>query len=408
MLSSVVNSHRMALFLFQTAVILLVTITCGGLARRLGQARVIGEIAGGILLGPSVFGRLLPHASARLFPSGSLSSFEALSTIGLILFLFIIGTEVDVQQLSSHRGTALFISAVSIVFPFLIGSVLAHPLRIRFAPHGIGNITFVLFLGIAMSITAFPVLARILEEQNLTRTPLGTIAIFCAAVDDVVAWMLLALALALLKTNVGPASLPSRLIALLLYVLIMLIVVRPLAFRLVRDKGGSAMSLQILGLTLAGVFASAAVTDAIGVHPLFGAFLAGVCLPRNPNWQASLRPRLDTLISSFLLPLFFVLTGMRTRIDLLNNVNAWLWAGVVLVGATVGKMGGVALAAHWTGRSWRNSFALGALLNTRGLVELIVLNIAYDVGAFSPTLFTVLVIMALVTTASTTAILRRL
>jgi Kef-type K+ transport system membrane component KefB len=395
----------MTLLLLQTAIILLVTLSCGWLARKLGQARVIGEIIGGILLGPSLFGRLFPQAFAVFFPKASLAPFEILSTIGLILFLFVIGTEADLEELYRHRATALFASGASIVVPFLFAIALANPLRTRFAPPGVAGLSFVLFLGISMSITAFPVLARILEERHLLGTAIGTLAIFCAAVDDIVAWLLLAVSLALLGANGGPATLPLRVAGLVLYVIVMLAVVRPLASKFVRRRGTSVMSLDIFGLTLVGVFASAAATEAIGVHPLFGAFLAGVCLPRSQQWQTSLRARLDSVVSAFLLPLFFALTGMRTRVDLLNSVTVWLWAGLVLVAAVAGKMGGAVLAARSTGQSWNYALGLGILLNTRGLVELVVLNIAYDVGVFSPTLFTMLVIMALATTISTTPLL---
>jgi Kef-type K+ transport system membrane component KefB len=266
----------------------------------------------------------------------------------------------------------------------------------------------VLFLGIAMSITAFPVLARILEERRLQSTSLGTTAILCAAVDDVVAWSLLALALTLIGKAGGSASLPTRLTGLAGYLFLMLGVVRPLAARAVRMRRKPGLSLELLGAVVAGTLASAAATEWIGVHPLFGAFLAGVCFPRVPDWQYALRARLDMITSVLLLPLFFALTGLRTRLDLLNDVNMWWWAAIVLVGSVFGKMGGAVLAARWTGQSWRNAAALGALLNTRGLVELVVLNIAYNVGAFSPTLFTMLVVMALLTTMSTTRILNLL
>jgi Kef-type K+ transport system membrane component KefB len=395
----------MTLLLLQTAVILLVTLACGALARRIGQARVIGEIIGGIVLGPSLFGRCFPHAFAAFFRSSSLRPFEVLSTIGLILFLFVIGTEVELEELYRHRRTALMASASSIVLPFLIAIALAPALRARFAPHDVGTPVFALFLGISMSITAFPVLARILEEQGLLGTSLGTTAISCAAVDDVVAWLLLAVTLALMRANGGLATLPLRFGGLLVYLAVMLGVLRPLGSRLVRNRGGSPMSLEVFGLTLIGVFLSAATTEAIGVHPLFGAFLAGVCLPRNAQWQASLRARLDTIVSVLLLPLFFALTGMRTRIDMLNSRSVWFWAIVIVLAAMVGKIAGAALAARATGESWFFSLALGVLLNTRGLVELIVLNIAYDAGAFSPALFTILVLMALATTVVTTPLL---
>jgi Kef-type K+ transport system membrane component KefB len=398
----------MTLLLVQVAVVMLVTLACGWLARRIGQARVIGEIIGGILLGPSVFGRLAPHFSAQLFPQASFHSFDILSTVGLVLFLFLIGTELDYEHLRRQRTTAALASGVSILLPFAMGAALAHSLRIRFAPHGVGNLPFVLFLGIAMSITAFPVLARILEERGLQTTMLGATAILCAAVDDVVAWLLLALAMALIGAEGGPASLPLRLLGLVVYLFIMLAVMRPLAEFLARRRGKSALSFELLGIAVALTLLSSAATEAIGIHPLFGAFMAGVCFPRFGDWHVALRARLDMIVSVLLLPLFFALTGMRTRLDLLNDSAMWLWAGIVLVAAVVGKMGGAALAARFTGQSWRNAIALGALLNTRGLVELIVLNIAYNVGAFSPTLFTMMVVMALMTTISTTPILNAL
>ncbi|MHB1698759.1 MAG: cation:proton antiporter [Acidobacteriaceae bacterium] len=397
----------MTLLLMQMAIVLLVTLTCGWLARRLGQSRVIGEIIGGILLGPSVVGRFAPGI-ARVFTPHSFANFENLSTIGLILFLFLIGMELDYTRLYRQRSVALVASGMSILFPFAMAALLAHSLRIRFAPHGIGSMPFVLFLGIAMSITAFPVLARILEERRLQGTALGTTAILCAAVDDVVAWLLLAFALALLGKEGGSASMSMRLAGLVLYLLLMLGAVRPLASWAAKRMKSSELSLELLGIAVASVLLSAAATDAMGIHPLFGAFLAGVCFPRIPRWQEEIRSRLDMLVSVLLLPLFFALTGMRTRLDLLDDVNMWLWAGLVLLAAVAGKMGGAVLAARWNGHSWREAAALGALLNTRGLVELIVLNIAYNAGVFSPALFTMLVVMALATTMVTTPILNLL
>ena len=371
----------MTLLLVQMTVVLLVTVFCGWLARKLGQARVIGEIIGGILIGPSVFGRFTPHWSAILFPPSSFNAFDILSTVGLILFLFLIGMELDYGQLYKQRATAVMASGMSIVFPFAMGALLAHSLRIRFAPHGIGSIPFVLFLGISMSITAFPVLARIIEERRMQGTALGTTAIMCAAVDDVVAWTLLAIALALIGHDGGSASLSLRMVALAVYLFLMIVVVRPLAAWLVkRMRTTTDLPLEMLGVVVALTLCSAAATEAIGVHPLFGAFMAGVCFPRVERWQTAMRTKLDMLVSVLLLPLFFALTGMRTRLDLLNGGRIWFWAAIVLVAAVFGKMGGAALAARWNGQTWKDAAALGALLNTRGLVELIVLNIAYNVA----------------------------
>ncbi|HEX5234016.1 MAG TPA: cation:proton antiporter [Silvibacterium sp.] len=394
----------MTLLLVQMTVVLLLALLCGWIARKLGQARVVGEIVGGILIGPSVFGRFAPHASERLFPASSLGSLEVLSTIGLILFLFLIGSELDYGHLRRQRKTAVYASAVSIFFPFVIAALVAHSLRIRFAPTGIGRIPFVVFLGISMSITAFPVLARILEERKLQSTSLGATALMCAAADDVAAWLLLAFGLTLLGGNAS-MSLAMRLLWLVAYLAVMLFVLRPLGNRLVQRQAATGLSYELLGVIVAVVLASAAATEGIGVHPLFGAFIAGLCFPRIERWQTAVRTRLDMLVSVLLLPLFFALTGMRTRLDLLSGPRIWLWTGVVLLAAVAGKMGGAVLAARRTGQSWRNAWALGALLNTRGLVELIVLNIAYNAHVFSPTLFTMLVVMALVTTMITTPLL---
>jgi len=395
------------LLLLQMSIVLLVAIVFGRIARQLGQPRVVGEMIGGILIGPSLFGRIAPKLFADLFPQSSLAQLELLSTVGLALFLFLIGLELDYEHLVRQRSTAIAAGGASILLPFAMAALLAHPLRVRFAPHGIGNIPFVLFLGIAMSITAFPVLARIIEERNLQSTPLGVTAILCAAVQDVIAWSLLAIALALIGEAGGPSSLPIRLLGLAVYLLVMLGIIRPLARRLAL-RSHPELSFELLGVIVAGILLSAAATDKIGVHPLFGAFLAGVCFPRIKLWRVALRERLDMLVSVLLLPLFFALTGMRVRLDLLNDSAMWIWAGIVLAAAVFGKMGGAVMAARWTGQSWRNALALGALLNTRGLVELIVLNIAYNVGAFSPTLFTMMVLMALVTTMLTAPVLNLL
>lgn len=397
----------MTLLLVQMTIVLLVAMLCGWLARKLGQARVIGEIIGGILIGPSVFGRFAPHAAQKIFPLSSLGNFEQLSTIGLVLFLFLIGAELDYGHLRRERKTAIYASTVSIFIPFVMAAIVAHSLRIRFAPHGIGRIPFVVFLGISMSITAFPVLARILEERKLQSTPLGATALMCAAADDVVAWLLLAFGLTMLSGG-GGMSLPMRLLWLVVYLVVMMFGLRPLGEWLARRHNETGLSYELMGVMLAIVLISSAATEAIGVHPLFGAFIAGLCFPRIERWQTLMRTRLDMLVNVLLLPLFFAITGMRTRLDLLNGPRIWAWAGVVLAAAVIGKMGGAVLAARKTGQSWRNAWALGALLNTRGLVELIVLNIAYNAHVFSPTLFTMLVVMALVTTMITAPILNLL
>jgi Kef-type K+ transport system membrane component KefB len=402
----------MTLLLLQMAIVILVSLLCGAIAQRLGQTRVIGEMIGGILLGPSVLGRLAPHLSLTLFPSASLGSFEILSNIGLVLFLFLIGSELDLDHLVHQRSTAVLSSLMSMALPFGLALVIAPAFRSHFAPADTNPFAFSLFLGIALSITAFPVLARILEERGLATTQLGATALMCAAVDDVAAWSLLAVALAMLHPSSSAMPITHRMLWLAAYLFVMIAGVRPLgralSERLVLREPSTAPSRIAFALILAAILISAAATDAIGVHPLFGAFLAGVCLPRIPSWQATLRARLDTVVSSLLLPLFFALTGMRTRLDLLAGPRIWLWTIAVLLLAVAGKMGGAFLAARLTGQPTRYALALGALLNTRGLVELVVLNIAYQAHVFSATLFTMLVVMALITTMMTTPLLHLL
>lgn len=398
----------MTLLLVQMAVVLLTALVCGWIARRLGQARVIGEIVGGILLGPSVFGRIAPHASELLFPQSSLGSFEVLSSVGLVLFLFLVGSELDYEHLREQKMATLLTSSLSILLPFAMAAGIAPLMGNRFAPDGVGWLPFLLFLGISLSITAVPVLARILQERGMQSTALGTMALMCAAVNDVCAWLLLAVALTLISYRSGAMPISHRLLWLLAYMLVMICVVHPLGKWLVRRRSDASLAYEMLAVVVAIVLASAAATEAIGVHPLFGAFLAGVCFPRVERWQSAIHTRLDMIVSVLLLPLFFALTGMRTRLDLLNGKNAWMWTIVLLIVAVTGKIGGAVIGARWTGYPWRDSWALGALLNTRGLVELIVLNIAYSAHVFSPALFTMLVIMALVTTMLTTPMLNLL
>jgi len=316
-------------------------------------------------LGRLSLARIAPHASSVLFPPGSLGTFEVLSTIGLILFLFLIGSEIDYEHLRQQRVTATLTSLMSMILPFALAVVAASVLQHRFAPDGIGRLPFILFLGISMSITAFPVLARILEEREMRSTPLGATAILCAAVDDVSAWLLLAVAMTLIPSGNSAMQLSHRFLWLGIYLLVMFFAIRPLGTWLSKQRANSALSYDLFGVVIVVGFVSAAVTNAIGVHPLFGAFLAGLCFPRVKYWQETLRTRLDVVVSLVLLPLFFALTGLRTRLDLLSGTRIWLWAGFVILLAIAGKMGGAIAAARWTGYDWRSSLGLAALLNTR-------------------------------------------
>jgi len=382
------------LLLLQVVVILVVSRLFGNLFRRWGQPAVIGEMIAGILLGPSLLGWLWPSATAFLFPASSLGSLRLLSQIGVVLFMFIVGIDLDAAHLRSMAHAAVWVSHLSITVPFLLGSALSLWLYRTLAPAGTAFSSFALFMGIAMSITAFPVLARILEDRGLSRTPLGATAIACAAVADVTAWCLLALVVSLVEA----AGIGAGLVTVLLtavFVAFMLLVVKPLASRSVRTEV-SGDTLVAGGVAF--LFLSALATEVIGIHALFGAFLAGVAMPRHASVRSYLRRRLETFGSVLLLPLFFAFTGLRTQIGLLDDLGGWLAFLAVIGVAIAGKVGGTMLAARITGMSWNDSFALGALMNTRGLIGLIVLDLGYDLGILSPRVFSMMVLMALLTT----------
>ena len=389
----------LSLLLLQVLVIVLAARLLGNLFPRIGQPPVIGEMIAGILLGPSLLGLIAPETQAFLFPTDSLGTLRMLSQIGVILFMFVVGIELDVDHLRHKADAALLVSHASIVVPFFLGTACALYLYRTMVPAGVPFAGFALFMGVSMSVTAFPVLARIIEERGLSRTFLGTTAITCAAVDDVTAWCLLAVVVATVSANGLVGALVT--IALTgLFIAFMLFLVRP---RIARWRGNGAQvgTTGSLAVVLSFVFVSALATEAIGIHALFGAFLAGVCMPRDSALRNFLRERLEMFSSVFLLPLFFAFTGLRTQVGLLDDWKSWLVCGSVVLVAIAGKLGGSTLAARWTGMGWGDSFALGALMNTRGLVELIVLNIGYDLGLLSPRIFTMLVLMALLTTLMT-------
>ncbi len=386
----------------QLILIVLATRVCGVLMRKAGQPAAIGEMLAGILLGPSLVGWLWPDFFQLVFPPASLGTLRMLSQIGVCLFMFVIGMELDVSQLKQQARTAVLVSQVGILFPYLLGVLSALWLFAGQAAPGTAFLPFALFIGISLSLTAFPVLARILEERGLTRTALGTTALACAATNDVAAWTLLACVVAIVKAGgLAPAFLSMALV--LLFVAVMLFVVKR---RLPRWLGRAALDSGGPGKgIMAGVvvflFACAFVTDVIGIHALFGSFLAGIVMPSQGEFRNALRVRLEHFSSVFLLPLFFAFTGLRTQIGLLEGPAGWLLCLALIAVATAGKLGGTMIASRVTGINWIDSFALGALMNTRGLVELIALNIGYDLGILSPGIFTMLVLMALATTAMT-------
>lgn len=388
--------------LLQLIVIVLAARMLGALAARVKQPPVIGEIAAGVLLGPSLLGWVAPGASAFLFPAPSLPTLQLLSQIGVLLFMFVVGVELEASHLRGKAHTAVAVSHFSIVIPFILGVSLSLALYGQYAPDGVAFHSFALFLGIAMSITAFPVLARMLEERRLTATPLGTTAITCAAVDDVTAWSLLAFVVAVTTSGGALAKLLVMMGLSLLFVLLMLFAVRPLLQRVLDpERGGETLSKERIAMVLGVLLSSALATEIIGIHALFGAFVAGAIMPTGGVFRRVLRERLESISSVFLLPLFFAYTGLRTQIGLLDDVASWAICLAIIAVATIGKLGGTAIAARWTGMSWRDAVALGALMNTRGLMELIALNVGYDLGILTPEIFAMMVLMALVTTAMT-------
>jgi K+:H+ antiporter len=384
--------------LLQLIVIIILARLMGNLFQKIGQPAVIGEMVAGILLGPSLLGMFAPSLESFLFPQDSMGALRMFSQVGVILFMFLVGTELDVARVREKVHTAVLVSHASIVLPFFLGTALSWWLYTSLAPAGISFLAFALFMGIAMSITAFPVLARIIQERGLTGTYLGSLAIACAAVDDATAWCFLAFVIAIVRAS-GIAGSVFTITLTLLFVLIMLFLIRPWLSRLLSaERKDARLGKNILTGLLIFALASALFTELIGIHALFGAFLAGVAIPSLRNLQSFLKERLETLTSTFLLPLFFAFSGLRTRLDLLSDWQSWLIAAGIIVVAIAGKLGGSSLAARWTGMTWRDSLSLGVLMNARGLIELIVLNIGYDMGILSHKVFSMMVLMALVTT----------
>lgn len=390
-------NHPLGILLLQLIVIILAARGMGKLFRRIGQPSVLGEVMAGIFLGPSLLGWVSPGAQTFLFPAFSMGSLQLLSQMGVILFMFTVGVELDLGHLKQKADAAVLVSHSSIILPFFLGATVALYIFPILAPAGIPFSAFALFMGVAMSITAFPVLARIVAEQGLSKTPIGSTAIACAAVDDVTAWCLLAVVVALIKAT-GLTGAVFTISLALLFVAVMLFLVRRQTERLFAGPPGDSWRVGRVSGILAFVFASALYTETIGIHPLFGAFLAGVVMPSNASVKKFVKSRLETVTSVILLPLFFAFTGLRTQVGLLNDWQSLLLCAGIVGVAIVGKFGGSTMAARWTGMSWHNSLSIGALMNTRGLVELIALNIGYDLGILSPRIFTMLVLMALVTT----------
>lgn len=377
-----------------------------GLAfRRINQPLVIGEIVAGIMLGPSLFGWVAPELSATLFPAQTIPFLNVLSQVGLIFFMFLIGLELNPKYLSGNLEVAVLTSHVSILVPFSLGTLLAVLIYPLLSDASVSFTAFAMFLGAAMSITAFPVLARIITENNLQGTRLGTLALTCAAVDDVTAWCVLAVAIAVARTGSIASAFPT-IIASLVYIGIMVTLGRNFLSRLATYyRRVGRLSQLVLAFIYIGVVASALITELIGIHLIFGAFLLGAIMPKNAELVKELALKTEDFVLTFLLPVFFAYSGLRTEIGLLNSPELWMLCALVLVVAIAGKYVGTYIAARVSGIEKREASALGWLMNTRGLTELIVLNIGLELKVISPLLFTILVIMALVTTFMTSPLL---
>jgi Kef-type K+ transport system membrane component KefB len=391
----------LAILLAQIVMIILVARLFGWVFKKIGQPTVIGEIIAGIVLGPSLLGLYFPGFSATLFPIESLGNLKFLSQIGLILFMFVIGMELDIKVLKNKASEAVVISHASIVIPFALGIGLSYFVFNRFAPEGVQFLSFSLFMGIAMSITAFPVLARIVQERDIHKTKLGAIVITCAAADDITAWCLLAVVIAIVKAGDFISSLYVISLAVI-YVLAMIFIVKPFLKR-IGDLYGSRDSIgkPVLAIFFLFLILSSYATEVIGIHALFGAFMMGSIMPDIAKFRMIFIEKVEDVAVILLLPLFFVFTGLKTEIGLINDPYLWKVTGAIIMVAVAGKFLGSALAAKFVGQNWKDSLTIGALMNTRGLMELIVLNIGLELNVLTPEVFTMMVIMALVTTFMT-------
>jgi K+:H+ antiporter len=390
--------------LLALAAVVLTGRVLGSLFRFIGQPPVIGEVVAGILLGPSLLGSISPAAYTFLLPASVAPGLGLIAQVGVVLYMFLVGVELDTEGLKGQLRSTVGIAFTSIAVPFVLGVWLATRLYDGLSPAGVPFMHFMLFLGVAMSITAFPVLARILADQGISKTPLGRLALSCAAIDDVTAWCLLAFIVGVVNSTEGSAVLPS--ILTLAFIVFMFVVVRPIAVRLSKRWEGEEPDRQAVALALVAMLCSALATEAIGVHAIFGAFLLGAVIPHDSRLARVLEERIEYLVTILLLPAFFAFTGMRTEVGLLSGSNAWLTCGAIILVATLGKFGGALVGARVARHDWQTSASLAILMNTRGLMELIVLNVGLDLGVISPTLFTMLVIMAIVTTMATTPVLR--
>jgi Kef-type K+ transport system membrane component KefB len=373
------------------------------LLRPLEQPPVVGEVIAGIVLGPSLLGHLAPSMSTFLLPTSMASYLAVVAQLGVILYMFLVGLELNIDSLRRRAHAAVVISHASIVVPFLLGAGLALALYPRLSTSDVRFTSFAMFMGVAMAITAFPVLARILTDRRMTTSDLGVMALSCAAIDDVTAWCLLALVVGVAQAHVDDAMWVAA--GTLVYIAFMFLAVRLVVDRLVRRIEATGLTRGTTATVFVAVLVSALATEWIGIHAIFGAFLLGAVVPHDSRVARELMHKLEDPVTILLLPAFFAYTGMRTEVALVAGVESWLICAAVIAVATLGKFGGTLAAARFTGLGWRDSAALGTLMNTRGLMELVVLNIGLDMGVISPSLFAMMVLMALTTTMATSPVL---
>lgn len=361
---------------------------------RWGQPRVLGEIVAGVLLGPSVLGLVLPAVEGYLFPTPVVDGLRTLSQFGLVLFMFLVGLEVDARELRGSGRTVTAVANASLVVPFVLALGFAAAVHPVFGA-GVDPLPFCLFLGAAMAVTAFPVLARILQESGLAKERVGVLSLVCAAVNDVAAWIVVAVVIAIASAS-GPGHAVISLVLGLVFVAVMFLVVRPLLRRWGEPPVWAVLAIAVL---------SAWIGEQIGVHAIIGGFLAGLVMPRRPEWQRSIADRIGGVVGALLLPIFFAVVGIATRVDQLTWAGLALLVGVAVV-AIAGKLGGASVAARLAGESWRDSLTIGVLMNTRGITEIVILSTGLQLGLISPLVFTAMVLMALLTTAMAAPALR--
>lgn len=398
---------NLLVLLSQISVILILSRLVGWGLRTLHQPQVMGEIVAGILLGPSLLGWLAPDISVALFPADSLGPLNMLGQIGVILFIFLVGLKLDLANVWVRGRAVLVIASTSMAVPLILGTGLAMYLYPSLSDTGVTPTVFTLFIGVAMGVTALPVLARILEESRLSETPIGTVALVTAALKDVMAWCLLAGVMALHTHTAVSGEFVLTLVATSLFVFVMLsLVPRVFHFLEVRYRHSRRFTDAMLALILLTLVGSAWMTEWFGVHALFGAFLAGVALPKGSDLVSEVSAKLEGVTTVILLPIFFASTGLRTSFGLIHGTELWIYLGLILLVAVVGMWGGTTLAARCTGMSWAESTTIGILMNTRGLMEIVILTIGRDMGVISSTMFAMMLLMTLATTCMTTPLLR--